>query len=114
MSNEEIYSYKTSSSQLVKIAEIASRYKDEGGNSDPEDRDSIFRISSSSDRKRDGDPTDAGVQLYNLLCDAFCEAERKIYHPHVQKCTLSYKRCKRDRHCTGRSPGNKDGRDNRR
>lgn len=27
MSNEEIYSYKTSSSQLVKIAEIASRYK---------------------------------------------------------------------------------------
>ena len=27
MSNEEIYSYKTSSSQLVKMAEIASRYK---------------------------------------------------------------------------------------
>lgn len=27
MSNEEVYSYKTPSSQLVQIAEIASRYK---------------------------------------------------------------------------------------
>lgn len=88
MKVEETYSYKTSSSKLVQVAEIASRYKGR-----PEMLMKVitqvqkitpaFSASVASVIAGDGNPTDGCLQLCHVLCDAFCETTGKIHHSHV-------------------------------
>lgn len=114
MRSEESYSYKTSSSKLVQVAEIASRYKGR-----PEMLMKViiqvqrivpaFRLSGIGDQAGNGDPTDGRVQLHHLLRHAFRKAQGQIHHPYVQERPLPCERSQGDRAGAGRSFADQNG-----
>lgn len=113
------YVYKTPASKLVQVAAIAAEYKDRPDMlmtvliRAQKDCAGILKSGRQCYRKGDEHPDEPGLQLCNLLRDAFGETSGQIHRPHVQERPVPCPRSEGDRGGHRGSARNLDRRDDR-